>query len=76
MWGEIIILLLWAADKNLLSRLWAFCSATLNRTAWSAVALYSNWKSNKLSLSLAQKLLTFNSNEMIRDGYHVDEVFL
>jgi|JI10StandDraft_1071094.scaffolds.fasta_scaffold92907_4 hypothetical protein len=62
MWGEIIILLLWAADKNLLSRLWAFCSTTFNKAAWSAVTLYSNWKSN--------------NNEMIRDGYHVDEVFL
>lgn len=61
MWSTFAVLLLWAADKNLLSKIWAFLASTGKQTAWSALTLYSNWKS---------------TNDMIRDGYHVDEVYL
>lgn len=61
MWGTTLVLLLWAADKNLLTRLWAFLASALNKLAWSALTLYSNWKS---------------TNDMIKDGYHVDEAYL
>lgn len=61
MWSTFAVLLLWAADKNLLSKIWAFLASTGKQTAWSALTLYSNWKS---------------TNDMIKDGYHVDEVYL
>jgi hypothetical protein len=61
MWRAGVVLLLWAADKNLLSKIWAFISSAGRKTAWSTLSLYSSLRS---------------SNEMIKDGYHVDEVFL
>jgi len=59
MWLSAIILLLWTADKHLLSKIWALIASTGRKSAWYALGVYSNW-----------------NNEMIRDGCHVDEVFL
>jgi hypothetical protein len=66
MWSEFctaaVIMLLWAADKHLLSKVGGLISSTGRKVGWSAIALYSNWRTNP--------------NDMIKDGYHVDEVFL
>jgi hypothetical protein len=61
MWGEVVVLFLWAVDKNLLSKIWALIAAGARRFAWNALTLYSTWKS---------------PNDMVKDGYHVDEVNL
>lgn len=62
MWGEIVVLFLWAVDKNLLSKIWALISAGMKRFLWNALTLYSAWKAGP--------------NDMIKDGYHVDEADL
>lgn len=66
MWSELctagVILLLWAADKHLLSKVGSLVSRAGTKALWHGVALYANWNTKP--------------NEMIKDGYHVDEVFL
>jgi hypothetical protein len=61
MWSAVVVLLLWAADKHLLSKIWTLLGSTARQTCWSALTLYSNWK---------------HTNDMIKDGYHVDFVYL
>ncbi len=61
MWIAASILLLWAADKHLLSKIWAMVSSASRQTCWSALTVYSNWR---------------QTNEMSKDGYHVDFVYL
>lgn len=57
------ILLLWAADKHLLSKIWNMMWTAGKRAAWSGLTLYSNWRYSY-------------TNEMSKDGYHVDFVYL
>lgn len=61
MWVAASILLLWAADKHLLSKIWTLIASITRQACWSALTLYSNWR---------------HTNEMIKDGYHVDFVYL
>jgi hypothetical protein len=61
MWSAAVVLLLWAADKHLLSKIWTLLGSTTRQACWSALTLYSNWK---------------HTNEMSKDGYHVDFVYL
>lgn len=61
MWSVAVILLLWATDKHLLSKIWTMVASIARQTTWSAITLYSNWN---------------HTNDMIKDGYHVDFVYL
>lgn len=61
MWIAATILLLWAADKHLLSKIWTLFASGSRQMCWSALTIYSNWR---------------QTNEMSKDGYHVDFVYL
>lgn len=66
MWSELgtaaAIILLWAADKHLLSKVGGLVERLLKKGTWTAASMYSGWRSKP--------------NDMIKDGYHVDEVYL
>lgn len=59
MWSAAVILLLWAADKHLLSKVWAL----MNSVGWSAITVYSKWRHR-------------DRQDMVKEGYHVDFVYL
>ncbi len=61
MWSTVVVLVLWATDKHLLSKIWNMFSTTAKQVCWSALTVYSNWN---------------HTNDMIKDGYHVDFVYL
>jgi hypothetical protein len=63
MWSTAVILLLWATDKHLLSKIWNLLASATRQACWSALTLYSNWRHS-------------HANDMIKDGYHVDFVYL
>ena len=48
MWDAALILLLWAADKHLLSKVWNLISSGSVKVAYSALNVYSNWRSDMI----------------------------
>ena len=63
MWIQVfIILLLWAADKHLLTKVWSLIYSVALRLTWFLLSVYTRWNSKKQNMS--------------HDGYHADEVFL
>lgn len=60
-WTEIAILVLWAADKHLLSKIWSLFTSCTKQAAWTGLTWYADYKHN---------------NDMSKDGYHVDFVYL
>jgi len=61
MFSTVVVLVLWAVDKHLLSKVWTLTTRVAKNVAWSALSLYTAYKS---------------TNELIKDGLHIDEAFL
>lgn len=60
-WTELALVVLWAADKHLLSKIWSLFTSCSRQAAWAGLTWYADYKQN---------------NDMSKDGYHVDFVYL